>query len=365
MLAARHWDVTNLTKPIRPLCTPVSCLVAIAALAGCAQAPPRSQGITAEALITSPTPAPVASATAATSTGAAGDASAAANEAVVQKIDPPAFTDHSFVSPLPPDLFIRLRAGFKLQDVDQPAVDRELNWYANHPDYLERTWGRAEHYLHYIVEQLEARGMPLEFALLPVVESAFEPFAYSRARAAGLWQFIPGTGSTLRPEAGLVVRRPPRRRRLDARGARLPAGAARSIRWRLAAGHRRLQLRRRQRSQRAIDCNRAHGKPSDFWHLKLPTETRAYVPKLLAMRRLVAEPERYGLDFSQIPNEPYFARSRPAARSICRSRPRSRASATKSCTRSIPAFNRWATDPEGPHRLLVPIDGRWPSSRRS
>jgi membrane-bound lytic murein transglycosylase D len=169
--------------------------VALAALAGCAQAPPRSQGITAEALVTSAVPAAPGPASSGSATSAAGDASALANDAAVEQIDPPAFTDHSFVSPLPPDLFTRLRAGFKLQDVDEPAVDRELNWYANHPDYLERTWGRAEHYLHYIVEQLNARSMPLELALLPVVESAFEPYAYSRARASGLWQFIPDTGS--------------------------------------------------------------------------------------------------------------------------------------------------------------------------
>jgi len=117
------------------------------------------------------------------------------DEAVVQPIDPPALSDHSLVAPPAPDLFVRLRSGFKLEDADETIVDRELNWYANHPDYLERTWSRAEQFLHYIVEQLNARSMPLELALLPVVESAFEPYAYSRARASGLWQFIPGTGS--------------------------------------------------------------------------------------------------------------------------------------------------------------------------
>ena len=92
------------------------------------------------------------------------------------------------------DLFARLRAGFMLEDVDEPAVDSQLNWFANHPDFLERTFGRAGLWLYYIVGQLEQRNMPRELALLPVIESAFEPYAYSRARASGLWQFISDTG---------------------------------------------------------------------------------------------------------------------------------------------------------------------------
>ncbi|HUE48653.1 MAG TPA: transglycosylase SLT domain-containing protein, partial [Steroidobacteraceae bacterium] len=94
------------------------------------------------------------------------------------------------------DLFDRMRAGFKLEDGDERrAVDQQLRWYASNPDYLQRAFGRADLYLYQIVTELERRGMPLELALLPVVESAFEPYAYSRARASGLWQFIPGTGS--------------------------------------------------------------------------------------------------------------------------------------------------------------------------
>ncbi len=95
------------------------------------------------------------------------------------------------------------------------------------PNTCERAFGRADLYLYHIVTELEARGMPLELALLPVVESAFEPYAYSRASASGLWQFIPGTGSRYGLQAGLVVRRPARRRRVDTRRARLPAVAAR------------------------------------------------------------------------------------------------------------------------------------------
>ena len=92
------------------------------------------------------------------------------------------------------DLLERLRGGFELEDVNEPAVAAQLNWFANHPDFLERTFGRSELWLYYIVGQLERRHMPRELALLPVIESAFEPYAYSPARAAGLWQFISDTG---------------------------------------------------------------------------------------------------------------------------------------------------------------------------
>ena len=97
--------------------------------------------------------------------------------------DSPAVSNH----PQYADLFDRIRGGFKIDDVERAAVAQQLSWYARNPEYLERAFGRAELYLYHIVKEIEARGMPLELALLPVVESAFEPFAYSRARAAGLW----------------------------------------------------------------------------------------------------------------------------------------------------------------------------------
>ena len=93
------------------------------------------------------------------------------------------------------DLFDRLRAGFAFDEVQEPAIDVQLAWFEHNPDYLERVFQRGQRYMYHIITEVEARGMPLEFALLPVVESAYEPFAYSRSRAAGLWQFIPDTGA--------------------------------------------------------------------------------------------------------------------------------------------------------------------------
>ncbi len=206
------------------------------------------------------------------------------------------------------DLFDRMRAGFKLEDADdRRAIDQQLNWYASNPDYMERAFGRAELYLYQIVTELEARAMPLELALLPVVESAFEPYAYSRARASGLWQFIPGTGSRF----GLKQDWWYDGRRDIVESTRAAFDYLQSLHdrfdgdWLLAIAAYNCG---EAKIERAVEHNRSRGKPVDFWSLKLPKETRAYVPKLLAMKRLVADPERYGLAISPIPNLAYFAR---------------------------------------------------------
>ncbi len=275
--------------------------------------------------------------------------------AVVQPIDPPTLSDRSLVAPPPPDLFVRLRAGFKLEDVDATIVDRELNWYANHPDYLERTWGRAEQYLHYIVEQLNARSMPLELALLPVVESAFEPYAYSRARASGLWQFISGTGSLY----GLKQDWWYDGRRDVIASTRAALDYLQSLHddlggdWLLAIAAYNCG---EGNVQRAINRNLRLGRPTDFWHLKLPTETRAYVPKLLAMRRIVADPAAYGLEFSQISDEPFFAQVATGGQIDLQVVAEIAGITKEELYELNPAFHRWATDPTGPYSLLVPVE---------
>src|SRR4030095_5114166 len=109
---------------------------------------------------------------------------------------PPLVSGVSGTAPAPSvgALFERIRGGFVLDDVEHAAVEREVRWFASHPEYLDRTFRRGERYLYHIVNEIEARKMPLELALLPVVESAFNPVAYSRARASGFRKFIPGTG---------------------------------------------------------------------------------------------------------------------------------------------------------------------------
>jgi membrane-bound lytic murein transglycosylase D len=253
------------------------------------------------------------------------------------------------------DLFDRMRAGFAFDEVQEPAIDQQLAWFQHNPDYLERVFQRAQRYLYHVVTEVEARGMPLEFALLPVVESAYEPFAYSTSRAAGLWQFIPATGVRFGLKEDWWY--DGRRDVIESTRAALDYLQALHDQfdgdWLLAiAAYNVGELA----VQRAIDYNHALGRPTDFWHLNLPAETRAYVPKLLAMKRLMAEPERYGLDFAAIPNEPYFAVIDTGSQLQLTVAAQLAGTSYDELVALNPGYNRWATDPGGPHRMLVPID---------
>ncbi|MEA3174117.1 MAG: rane-bound lytic murein transglycosylase [Gammaproteobacteria bacterium] len=253
------------------------------------------------------------------------------------------------------DLFDRMRAGFALDEVQEAAIDTQLAWFKNNPDYLERVFQRGQRYLYHIVTEVEARGMPLEFALLPVVESAYEPFAYSTSRASGMWQFIPGTGTRFGLKRDWWF--DGRRDVIESTRAALDYLQALHDQfngdWLLAIAAYNVG---ENSVQRELDFNRANGKPADFWHLRLPAETRAYVPKLLALKRLMAEPERYGLEFAAIPNEPYFAVIETGSQIDLKIAAQLAGTSYEEIAALNPGFNRWASDPDGPHRMLVPID---------
>jgi len=252
------------------------------------------------------------------------------------------------------DLFDRMRAGFAFPEVQEPAINEQLAWFQRNPDYLERVFQRAQPYLYHIVTEVEARGMPMEFALLPVVESAYEPFAYSTSRAAGLWQFIPATGVRFGLKQDWWY--DGRRDVIESTRAALDYLQALHDQfgdWLLAIAAYNVG---ENTVQRELDFNRAHGKPTDFWHLRLPAETRAYVPKLLALKRLMAEPERYGLEFAAIPNEPYFAVINTGSQIDLKIAAKLAGTSYDDLVALNPGYNRWATDPDGPHRMLVPID---------
>ena len=253
------------------------------------------------------------------------------------------------------DLFDRMRAGFAFDEVQEPAIDVQLAWFEHNPDYLERVFQRGQRYMYHIITEVEARGMPLEFALLPVVESAYEPFAYSRSRAAGLWQFIPDTGARFGLKRDWWY--DGRRDVVESTRAALDYLQALHDQfdgdWLLAIAAYNVG---ENTVQRELDFNRANGKPTDFWHLRLPAETRAYVPKLLALKRLMAEPERYGLEFAAIPNEPYFAVIDTDSQIDLKIAAQLASTSYDELVALNPGYNRWATDPDGPHRMLVPID---------
>lgn len=257
--------------------------------------------------------------------------------------------------PAPSDLFERIRDGFALADVDHPSIDKEQAWYASHPAYLDRTFKRGERYLYHIVNEIEARNMPMELALLPVVESAFNPVAYSRARASGLWQFIPGTGRRYGLKQNWYY--DGRRDVLAATTAALDylEFLANEFNgdWLLAVA---AYNTGEANVARAIRRNLEAGKPTDFFSLKLPRETRAYVPKLLAMRRIVADPTAHGLAFAPIPNEPFFAKVDVAGQIDLNVAAELADLPKEELLALNPAFNHWVTDPDGPHYLLVPVE---------
>jgi membrane-bound lytic murein transglycosylase D len=254
-----------------------------------------------------------------------------------------------------PDVFDRIRAGFRLEDVDSRVVDQQLAFFANNPEYLERVFGRASLYMHHIVTEIEARGMPLELALLPVVESAFEPYARSWVAAHGLWQFMPGTGERfgLKQDWWYDGRRDVIASTRAALDYLQFLHGHFSGDWLLAVAAYNCG---EYRVQREVNANRAAGKPVDFFSLRLPAETRAYVPKLLAMRRLVANPEAYGLTFSPIPNEPYFVKVDTGGQLDLTLAAELAGITLDEVYELNPGFHRWATDPAGPHFLLLPRD---------
>jgi membrane-bound lytic murein transglycosylase D len=258
-------------------------------------------------------------------------------------------------SPAVGDLFERIRSGFVIEDVDHATIDREERWFASHPTYLDRTFKRGERYLYHIVNEIEARKMPLELALLPVVESAFNPVAYSRARASGLWQFIPGTGRRYDLKQNWYY--DGRRDVVAATSAALDYLQFLSEEfdgdWLLAVAAYNCG---EANIARAVARNRKAGKPTDFFSLKLPRETRAYVPKLLAMRRIVGDPAAHGLEFAPIPNEPYFSQIDVAGQIDLHVAAELAELAPEELLALNPAFNHWVTDPDGPHQLLVPVD---------
>jgi membrane-bound lytic murein transglycosylase D len=347
----------------------VLCLLGLTLLAGCARqikpdaaaaAPIEATPLVSAPAATAESPPPEASAAAPEAPASANSSTGAAPAAGPAAADsgapaPPGPPADSLVTLRQGDLWDRLRGGFQLEDVDQPAVAAQLNWFANHPDFLERTFGRAELWLYYIVGQLEQRNMPRELALLPVIESAFEPYAYSRARAAGLWQFVSDTGRRfgLKQDFWYDGRRDP----IEATRAALDYLQALHDEfggdWLLAiAAYNCGELT----VTRAMQKNERAGRPTDFWHLKLPTETRGYVPELLAMRRLVADPARFGLEFSRIRNEPYFVPIATGGQIDLQVVADIAGVGVDELYTLNPAFHRFATDPTGPDRLLVPID---------
>ena len=256
----------------------------------------------------------------------------------------------------PTNIWQRIRLGFAMDyDIKQKRLDAEFNWYQRNPGYMARVSERSRRYIYHITERLEQQGLPLELALLPIVESAYDPFAYSHGRASGIWQFIPGTGRMFKLEQTWWY--DGRRDIIDS------TEAAISYLTKLHKyynGDWLLALAAYNSGQgnvnKAIRKNKKRGKPTDFWALDLPGETRSYVPKLLALAKLIDNPRRYGCVLYPVTNSPYFVQVDTHSQIDLAQAATMAGIAIDELYRLNPGFNRWATAPEGPHRLLVPIE---------
>ncbi|HKU45620.1 MAG TPA: transglycosylase SLT domain-containing protein, partial [Burkholderiales bacterium] len=203
------------------------------------------------------------------------------------------------------DVWERIRLGFGMADLDDPLVAEKMASYMARPDYLQRMFERSRLYLFHVVEELEKRGMPTELALLPMVESAYNPMAYSRAHASGLWQFIPGTGKRFELEQNWWY--DARRDIVESTNAALDYLAKLYEMhgdWHLALASYNWG---ENAVGRAITKNEAAGLPGDYASLVMPPETRHYVPKLQALKNIIANPGALGVELAPIPNQPYFA----------------------------------------------------------
>ena len=202
------------------------------------------------------------------------------------------------------NLWERIRRGFAMPDLTGPRVTAATRWYASQGQYLDRMTARASLYLFHIVEEIEKRGMPTELALLPFVESAMQPEAVSHAKAAGLWQFIPSTGKIYSLEQNLWKDE----RRDVIHSTRAALDYLQKLYGDFGDWH--LALAAYNMGEgglaRAIERNRRARQPTNYSSLRIPLETQGYVPKLQAVKNIVREPARFGIELANIPNEPYF-----------------------------------------------------------
>jgi len=246
-----------------------------------------------------------ADASAQTPLAQSGTADPIAAMAVPSTVPAPTATPSATTVKTPPrDVWVRIRAGYTMKPMDNDLVRQWENFYSAKPEYFARMVDRSSHYLFHIIEEIERRKMPAEVALLPMIESAYNPQAYSRAHASGLWQFIPSTGRLygLRQNWWYDGRR-------DVIAA---TGAALDYLEKLHTqfGDWELALASYNWGEgavgRAVARNQAKGLPADYASLTMPAETRNYLPKLIAVKNIIADPARFGVKLASVPNQPYF-----------------------------------------------------------
>ena len=334
-------------------------LLAACVLAACASPGPAADPSAA------PAPATVAAAAPAPAASAPPAAASAHDTAALAALEPPAIA--APVDPIRPevaidltdrtakiDLWQRVRNGFGIADLDDDFVRKREYYYARQPDYVQRMADRGTRYLFHIVEEVQKRNLPSELALLPFIESAFNPQAMSSARAAGMWQFMPATGRHFDLKQNVF--------RDDRRDVLASTRAALDYLTRLHGmfGDWHLALAAYNwgegNVQRAIQRNRAAGLPTGYASLKMPFETRDYVPKLQAMKNIVANPQAFALTLPALQNHPYFL-SVPIARDMDVALAAKLAGMTLADFQALnPQMNRPVILASGTPQVLLPYD---------
>ena len=250
-------------------------------------------------------------------------------------------------------LWHHMRTGFQLPSLDHPSIRHERERYLRHEDILAEINLRSSEYLYVIVDALEQQGLPLELALLPFVESGFDPYAFSHGGAVGLWQFMPSTGARfgLQQDWWFDGRR-------DIVQSTDAAIAYMTYLNKMFDGDWLLAIAAYNsgegRVQRAVQSNKRKGKPTDFFSLNLPAETRSYVPRLLAISDIVRHAEAYGMNLPQLPNKPLCTPVHVGSQ-IELSVIAELSEVSEAIVSELnPGFNRWATPPDGRHSILIP-----------
>ena len=329
-----HWQ--RIKKQVLPV-------VVLLSLAGCATSSPETAN-------QAPEPTPVQA-----TADAADKNLTPAPATILFESDKPAETKPEVATSNDSDIWDRLRKGFTMKPLDSPQVEREIKWFVNNPEYMQRMMDRAKLYLYYITDEVEKRGMPMEIALLPAIESAYKPHAYSRARAVGLWQFMPGTGRLYGLKANWWYDG-----RRDVQASTQAALDYLEKLYNDFDGDWHLALAAYNAGEgkvsRMMKYNERKGKPTDYQYLKLKRETQHYVPKLMAMVAIVADPDKYGVKLASIPDEPYFARVETGSQIDLGVVAKLVDMPVDDLHDINPGYTRWATDPNGPHQLLVPAD---------
>jgi membrane-bound lytic murein transglycosylase D len=279
-----------------------ACALALLLGAGCAEMPVGTMNVAPLAKVPAEEPPQAAVPVITTESTAA----PVAVEAAAKPVTPvPAASPAPPAPPPPVNLWNRVRGGFQLSNLEGQLVQDWEKWYSTRPDYVARMIDRSSRFLYHVMEEIDRRKMPAEIALLPMIESAYNPQAYSRAHASGMWQFIPSTGKNYGLNQNFWYD-----------GRRHPIAATSAAldyleklygmfgNWELALA---AYNWGEGAVSRAIARNQAKGLPTDYESVTMPPETRNYLPKLQAVKNIIASPQSYNLTLAEVPNEPYFA----------------------------------------------------------